>query len=313
MNKCPRKLYSENSLISHKNTAMPPLTCPHCQATINGASAPCPECGVANPEPPYVLQKRHSEGVLQLTLNRPASRNSLSCAMMQALQQALDSAAADPAIGVILLAANGPVFCAGHDLKEITAARSKSDRGRAFFQDTLQQCSQLMQTIVQQRQPVIAVVDAMATAAGCQLAASCDLVLASQQARFATPGVHIGLFCSTPMVALSRAVSRKHAMEMLLLGDPVDADTALRMGLVNRVVEAEQLQTLAVAWAEKIASKSHQTLAVGKSAFYQQQERTLPDAYEYASAVMLENMLARDAEEGINAFIEKRQPQWQNQ
>lgn len=251
-------------------------------------------------------------GVLRLTLNTPASRNSLSLAMLDALQAALDSAQDNPAVRVVVIAANGPVFCAGHDLKEMTAARQNSDRGRAFFEDTLARCATLMQSLTQLPQPVIAEVHAMATAAGCQLAASADLVVASEDAQFATPGVHIGLFCSTPMVALSRAVSAKHAMEMLMLGEPVDADTAHRMGLVNRVVPAAELRATVNALAAKIASKSTLTVKTGKRAFYRQRELDLAAAYDYASQVMTENMLAHDAEEGIGAFIEKREPDWQD-
>ncbi|MEM9604311.1 MAG: enoyl-CoA hydratase [Pseudomonadota bacterium] len=251
-------------------------------------------------------------GVLRLTLNTPASRNSLSLAMLDALQAALDSAQDNPAVRVVVIAANGPVFCAGHDLTEMTAARQNSDRGRAFFEDTLARCATLMQSLTQLPQPVIAEVHAMATAAGCQLAASADLVVASEDAQFATPGVHIGLFCSTPMVALSRAVSAKHAMEMLMLGEPVDADTAHRMGLVNRVVPAAELRATVNALAAKIASKSTLTVKTGKRAFYRQRELDLAAAYDYASQVMTENMLAHDAEEGIGAFIEKREPDWQD-
>ncbi len=259
-----------------------------------------------------LLQQHGEDGVLRLTLNAPERRNSLSCDMLSALQTALDDARDNPAVRVIVLAANGPVFCAGHDLKEMTAARANSDRGRAFFETTLAQCAQVMQSVVALPQPVIAEVHALATAAGCQLAASADLVVASESAQFATPGVHIGLFCSTPMVALSRAVGRKHAMEMLLLGDPIDAQTAWRMGLVNRVVPDAALHETTNAMAAQIAAKSTLTLKTGKRAFYAQCELDLGAAYDYASAVMTENMLAFDAEEGISAFIEKREPSWED-
>ena len=259
------------------------------------------------------LLLQHTEnGVLRLTLNSPGSRNSLSCAMLSALQNAFDAASTNPEVRVIVLAANGPVFCAGHDLKEMTAARANEDKGRAFFESTLAQCAALMQSLTRQPQPVIAEVHALATAAGCQLAASADLVVAARSAHFATPGVHIGLFCSTPMVALSRAVGHKHAMEMLLLGDPVDADTAWRMGLVNRVVPDAELTATANTLAANIAAKSTLTVKTGKQAYYTQAERDLESAYDYASRVMTENMLAFDAEEGINAFIEKRDPEWQD-
>lgn len=259
-----------------------------------------------------ILLQHVENGVLRLTLNSPDTRNSLSCAMLTALQTALDDAQANADVRAIVLAAKGPVYCAGHDLKEMSAARTGADRGRAFFETTLAQCAQLMQSLTQHPQPVIAEVHALATAAGCQLAASADLVVASDSARFATPGVHIGLFCSTPMVALSRAVGHKHAMEMLLLGDPVDADTAWRMGLVNRVVPDGELTATATDFATRIAAKSTLTVKTGKRAYYAQAELDLASAYELASRVMTENMLAFDAEEGINAFIEKRDPEWQD-
>ncbi|WP_186389536.1 enoyl-CoA hydratase [Stappia sp. TSB10P1A] len=251
-----------------------------------------------------------SFGVLRLTLNRPERRNSLSEEMMAALQDALDAAAENAAVRVILLRAEGHVFCAGHDLKEMTAARSHSDRGRVYFSEVMNRCARLMQTIVTHPKPVIAEVDGMATAAGLQLVASCDLAIASDRARFCTPGVNIGLFCSTPMVALSRNVSRKQAMEMLLTGEIIDASTAREFGLVNRVVPADYLAQVTAKYAETIASKSPLTLKIGKEAFYAQAEMSLVDAYRHCTQVMVENMLARDAEEGIGAFIEKRTPQW---
>ena len=213
---------------------------------------------------------------------------------------------------VVILAANGPAFCAGHDLKEITARRADPDRGRAYFHRIMTLCSTAMEQIVTLPQPVIAAVHATATAAGCQLVASCDLAVASQAAKFATPGVNIGLFCSTPMVALSRNVSRKHAMEMLLTGDLIAAEDALRIGLVNHVVAPGSTHDEALALAQKIAAKSALTVKIGKEAFYRQAEMPLAEAYKYTSEVMVENMLARDAEEGISAFIEKREPKWQD-
>ncbi|MER2606414.1 MAG: enoyl-CoA hydratase [Siculibacillus sp.] len=252
-----------------------------------------------------------ADGVLRLTLCDAERRNALSMALMGALRAALDAAAVDPAVRVVVLAAEGRAFSAGHDLKELTAARAAPDRGRAFFAETMRTCAGLMTAIVRLPKPVIAEVAGVATAAGCQLVASCDLAVASDEATFATPGVHIGLFCSTPMVALSRNLSRKHAMEMLLTGAPVGAAEAARLGLVNRVVAPAALTAETEALARLIASKSPLTLKIGKEAFYAQAEMSLDDAYELTARVMVENMLARDAEEGISAFIEKRAPTWE--
>lgn len=259
-------------------------------------------------EAPLVLSQDHA-GVRMLTLNRPKARNALSRAMMTALEAELAAAAEDPSVVVVVLAGAGPAFCAGHDLKELRAV-AEADRP-AFYAATFAQCSRLMTAVVRLPKPVIARVHGIATAAGCQLAASCDLMLASETARFATPGVNIGLFCSTPMVALSRAVGRKHAMEMLLTGDLISADRAERMGLVNRVVPEADLDDQTLSLARQIASKSPLTLAIGKEAFYAQAEMPLDDAYGYTSEVMTRNMLARDAEEGISAFLEKRHPVWE--
>ena len=252
------------------------------------------------------------DGILRLTLDDPGRRNALSEAMLGKLEAAFDRAASDPAVRVVVLAANGPAFSAGHDLKEMTAGRAGPDRGRDYFSKVMALCSTVMQKIVNCPKPVIAEVTGVATAAGCQLVASCDLAIAANTARFSTPGVHIGLFCSTPMVALSRNVASKHAMEMLLTGDMVPASRAAEIGLINRAVASEALRDDTMAMARKIASKSSMTLATGKRAFYAQREMTLAEAYDYASKVMVENMLARDAEEGIGAFIEKRTPQWQD-
>jgi enoyl-CoA hydratase/carnithine racemase len=259
-----------------------------------------------------LVGSRLEAGILTLTLQNPPA-NALSIAMMEALKGALDRARDDRAVRVVVLAHEGRVFSAGHDLKEMTAHRKDADRGRAFFAETMALCADLMQTIVRHPKPVIAAVGGVATAAGCQLVASCDLAVASREARFATPGVNIGLFCSTPMVALSRNVSRKHAMEMLLTGEMIDADTALSYGLVNRVVAPEALNQAVRELAEAIASKSPLTLKIGKEAFYAQAEMGLAEAYEYTARVMVENMLARDAEEGIGAFIEKRKPEWRGE
>lgn len=250
-----------------------------------------------------------SGGILTLTLANPPA-NALSIATMEALQAALDHARDDDAVRVVVLAATGKVFCAGHDLKELTAHRADADRGRAFYETTMRLCAGVMQSIVRLPKPVIAEVAGTATAAGCQLVASCDLAVATSEAMFATPGVNIGLFCSTPMVALSRNVSRKHAMEMLLTGEMIDATTAREFGLVNRVVPLEYLTQIVRKYAETIVSKSPLTLKIGKEAFYAQAEMGLSDAYDYAVEVMVENMMARDAEEGISAFVEKRKPEW---
>ncbi|HSC19806.1 MAG TPA: enoyl-CoA hydratase [Rhizomicrobium sp.] len=247
--------------------------------------------------------------VLRLTMTRPAARNALSTAMMGALRKTLETAAADNS-RVVVLAAEGPAFCSGHDLKEMTALRDEPDGGRAAFAAIFAQCSTLMQAIVRHRKPVIAQVQGIATAAGCQLVASCDLAVASHTARFATPGVDIGLFCSTPMVALSRNVSRKHAMEMLLTGEMISADHARDLGLVNRVVPADQLETETMQLAEQVASKPRATVKIGKEAFYHQLEMPLSEAYDYASRVMTENMLHAESAEGICAFLEKREPRW---
>ena len=259
-----------------------------------------------------LLRTLSDDGILRLTLNDVARRNALSEAMLSALAEAFDEAGADASVRVIVLAANGPAFCAGHDLKEMTAGRQGADDGRAYFAKVMAMCSGVMQGIVHCPKPVIAEVTGIATAAGCQLVASCDLAIAADTARFSTPGVHIGLFCSTPMVALSRNVANKHAMEMLLTGDMTSAERAAEIGLVNRTVAEEALQQAVLEMARKIASKSSMTLATGKHAFYVQREMPLADAYDYASQVMVDNMLAHDAEEGINAFIGKRAPQWQD-
>jgi enoyl-CoA hydratase/carnithine racemase len=247
---------------------------------------------------------------LRLTLNDAATRNSLSEAMMAELSAALRAAAEDRAVRVIVLAAEGPAFSSGHNLKEISVHRADADRGAAYFAKLFQSCAELMLGVVHNPKPVIAEVKGLASAAGCQLVASCDLAIAADSARFCTPGVNIGLFCSTPMVALSRNVSAKHAMEMLLTGDVFSAADAARMGLVNRVVAADELTATVMELALKIASKSMVTVKTGKQAFYRQLDLPLAEAYAYASRVMTENLLMRDAEEGIAAFIGKRPPQW---
>jgi enoyl-CoA hydratase/carnithine racemase len=259
-----------------------------------------------------VLLRERDGNIAILILNRPQARNSLSEALLGELSAAFTEIAADRGIRAVVLAANGPAFCAGHDLKELTARRSDADGGRAYFRHVMTTCSAMMQGIVNLPQPLIAAVQGPASAAGCQLVASCDLAIASSAAKFATPGVDIGLFCSTPMVALSRNVSRKHAMEMLLTGEMVSAEHAATIGLINRAVAPGEERNAALALAKKIASKSSYVLKIGKQAFYRQAEMGLADAYRYASEVMTENMMARDAEEGICAFIEKRDPSWED-
>jgi enoyl-CoA hydratase/carnithine racemase len=262
-------------------------------------------------QPPILLQENVGS-IRLLTLNRPVARNSLSEGLIAELHGALKQIHDDNGVRAVVIAANGPAFSAGHDMKELTARRSDADRGRAYFGQIMEACSAMMQAIVHLPKPVVAAVQGIATAAGCQLVASCDLAVASEAAGFATPGVDIGLFCSTPMVALSRNIPRKQAMEMLLTGEPISASTARNIGLVNRVVAAGTERDAAIALAQKVALKSAYTIKLGKEAFYRQAEMSLADAYRYAAEVMTENMMARDAEEGIGAFIEKRDPKWQD-
>jgi enoyl-CoA hydratase/carnithine racemase len=265
-------------------------------------TSPGPELLIAHPEP----------GVVVLTLNRPKARNALSLALMTNLHAAIVDAGRDVAVAAIVIAANGPVFSAGHDLKEMTAHRSDPDGGRAFFDTTMSACAELMQAIMKCSKPVIAAVQGTATAAGCQLVATSDLAVASNAAEFGTPGVNIGLFCSTPMVALSRNVPRKQAMEMLLLGETMTAADAVRYGLINRAVAADQVFDEALGMARRIAAKSKATVAIGKVAFYRQIELPVAEAYNFAAKVMVENMMITDANEGICAFVEKRAPQWKD-
>jgi enoyl-CoA hydratase/carnithine racemase len=252
-----------------------------------------------------ILLEEHDRGVLRLTLNRPEARNALSAALMSALLEALARAAKDPEARVVVIAGAGPAFCAGHDLREMRA-----DQRRETYERLFAQCSELMLAIVKLPKPVIAEVHGVATAAGCQLVATCDLAVAAEDARFATPGVNIGLFCSTPMVALTRAVGRKAAMEMLLTGKLIDAEAAQAIGLVNRVVPRESLRDAVDDLAREIAGKSALVVKIGKEAFYRQAELDLAAAYRYAAEVMTTNMLARDAGEGIDAFLAKREPVW---
>ncbi len=255
-----------------------------------------------------ILLRHDADGVARLTLNRPAARNALSLALIEEFQAALDAVAQDDTVRVVVIAGAGPGFCAGHDLKELRANPT-----RAFYERTFKASSALMLTIMRLPKPVIARAHGIATAAGCQLVATCDLAVAAEDARFATPGVNIGLFCSTPMVALGRNVGRKQAMEMLLTGEMIDAETAARVGLINRVAPAGGLDEAVATLAGTIAAKSPLTLRIGKQAFYRQLEMGVEDAYDYAAETMTRNMLARDAEEGIDAFIEKRAPVWRGE
>jgi len=248
-----------------------------------------------------------------ITFNRPAKRNTLSEEVIAALHAALDEIATDKKVRALVIASQGPVFSSGHDLKQLTAHRGDADGGRAYFARTMHACSAMMQAIVNLPKPVIAVVQGIATAAGCQLVASCDMAVASEDARFATSGIDNGLFCSTPMVALSRNVPRKQAMEMLMTGEPISAQRAMEIGLINHVVPAGHERDAAIALAQKIARKSAHAIKVGKEAFYRQAEMNLADAYRYAAEVMTENMMAFDAREGIGAFIEKREPKWRDE
>eukprot|EP01155_Anaeramoeba_flamelloides_P025348 Anaeramoba_flamelloidesa813185_20.p1 GENE.a813185_20~~a813185_20.p1 ORF type:complete len:260 (-),score=30.02 a813185_20:346-1125(-) len=252
-----------------------------------------------------LLTRQDHEGVATLTLSRPDAYNSLSLELMQALHAELDKIADDLAVRCVVIRGAGKGFCAGHDLKQMLGEGEE-----AYYRCTFETCSKLMQRIVSLPVPVIAQVHGVATAAGCQLVASADLAVAADNARFATPGVNIGLFCSTPMVALSRAVQPKHAMELLLTGGLVDAQRAFDMGLINQQVPEAELDEAVVTLAAKIASKSRKTLQIGKQAFYRQREMPLADAYEYCSEVMVGNMLTDDAQEGIDAFINKRKPEW---
>jgi enoyl-CoA hydratase/carnithine racemase len=252
----------------------------------------------------FVL-RRDEHGVCHLTMNRPKAYNALSVDMMSTLIQAFEDISKDRSVRVVILSGAGKGFCAGHDLKEL-----RNNPDRTFYEKTFQTCTALMLSMTRSPKPVIAKIHGVATAAGCQLVATCDLAVAAENARLATPGVNIGLFCSTPMVALSRNVTKKRAMEMLLLGDLISAQRAYEIGLLNRVVSPAELDQATEDWALKIASKSTLTVGLGKAAFYEQRNKDLESAYEHCSRVMVENMLARDAKEGIDAFLEKRAPEW---
>lgn len=257
----------------------------------------------AAPEP--VLLRSDAEGVAGLTLNRPGQYNALSRELLGALQLELDRIKDDPTIRVAVITGQGRAFCAGHDLKEIAGLRERETLTELFGQ-----CSRMMLSLTRLPQPVIALVDGIATAAGCQLVAACDLALATTNARFATSGVKYGLFCSTPMVAVSRNVPRKAAMEMLLTGDFIEADEALRLGLVNQVVPAERLEDAFDGMVARLLDKPREVLALGKRAYYRQLEMGLEDAYGFTTGVIVDNALGKDFEEGLAAFIEKRPPAW---
>ena len=248
--------------------------------------------------------------VLHLTLNDQKHQNTLSDEMISELDKKFKEASQDKHVKVIILSSTGKVFCAGHNLKDLNSKRLDLDNGKSYYAKIFRSCSLLMMNIVQNPKPVIAAIDGIATAAGCQLIASCDLAYASDRAKFATPGVNIGLFCSTPMVALSRSVSKKSAMEMLLTGDLIDAKNACKIGLINNFFNSDELMKKVFEKADQISSKSMKTLKIGKKAFYKQREMSLEDAYNYTSTVMIENMLEKDSEEGISAFLEKRKPIW---
>jgi enoyl-CoA hydratase/carnithine racemase len=256
------------------------------------------------------LVREDVDDIAVLTLNRPQARNTLSEELLAELRRTLTEIAGQRRVRAVVIAAKGPAFSAGHDLKELTARRADADGGRNYVRRLMESCSAMMLAVLRLPQPVIAAVEATATAAGCQLVASCDLAVASTTARFCTPGVQIGLFCSTPMVALSRTVARKHALEMLLTGDTITAEEAYRMGLVNHLVEPGAARKQALALARRIAAKSPTAVDLGKKAFYRQIEMSIADAYAYATEVMVKNMMERDAEEGISAFVEKRPPMW---
>ena len=257
-----------------------------------------------------LINENSKPGILRLVLNKPESKNALSREMIFAMMDAILNASSNNKVKVIIIAANGDVFSAGHDLKEITEARSHKNDHNSYFIDLFESCSSLMKSIVECPKPIIAEVNGVATAAGCQLVASCDLAISSEKSRFATPGVNIGLFCSTPMVALSRNVSKKEAMKMLLTGDMINAQEAKRISLINDYVPEKDLKKSVMDLAENISKKSSKILKIGKEAFNNQLNMNLSDAYEYTSKIMADNVLEDDAIEGINAFIEKRDAKW---
>ena len=257
-----------------------------------------------------ILERNDTNAIATLTLNTPEKLNALSDAMLAALQSELDEIAATPTIRAVIIKGVGKAFCAGHDLKEMTAGRQSEDGGRAYFKDLFDRCAAMMLTIQRMPQPVIAQVHGIATAAGCQLVATCDMAVAAEGTRFGVNGVNIGLFCSTPMVALSRNIPRKQAFEMLTTGQFIQADKAEALGLINKVVPADQLDVATLDLAETIAGKLAAAVKIGKQAFYDQLNMSTADAYTFAGDLMVENMLYRDTEEGIAAFLDKRPPDW---
>ena len=260
-----------------------------------------------------ILDSSLSEnGIMRINMNNPNNLNALSENMIDLMQKYLDTAALDKNVRVIIISGEGPAFSSGHDLKELKAARNNPDKGVNFYNSIMKKCSKMMQSITNNPKPIIAEVAGTATAAGCQLVASCDLAYANKSAKFATPGVNIGLFCSTPMVALSRNLSNKHSMEMLLTGDLISSEQAAKVGLINEMVTDNKLKDFVFDKALKISKKSSMTIKIGKEAFYKQKNMTLSEAYDYASNTMVENMLKIDAKEGINAFLDKRKPNWQD-
>ncbi len=261
-------------------------------------------------EKKLIIREDHNLGIIRLILNEPKSKNALSKKMISELTEVISVASLDYHVNVIIIAASGDVYSAGHDLREITEARSQKDYGESYFKDLFNSCSSLMKLIIECPKPIIAEVKGVATAAGCQLVATCDLAISSDSSRFATPGVNIGLFCSTPMVALSRNVSKKDAMKMLLTGDMIDAHEAKRISLINDFVPENELKDSVMNLAKEISKKSSRIIKIGKEAFYKQLHMNLSDAYEYTSAIMTENTLEDDAIEGINAFLEKRNANW---
>ena len=255
-----------------------------------------------------LIKTEKSNNVFNIILNDEKHQNTLSEEMINELSEVFEMAESDNEIKVIILSSIGKVFCAGHNLKDLNSKRSENDNGEHYYKKLFQMCSELMISINKHSKPVIAMIDGIATAAGCQLISSCDLAYSSENSQFATPGVNIGLFCSTPMVPLSRTVGKKQAMEMLLTGDLIDAKKALSIGLINNVFETEKLEENVLKIANKIASKSSATIKIGKDAFYKQKDMSLKEAYDYTSKIMTENMLHKDSEEGIAAFLEKRSP-----
>jgi len=276
--------------------------------TSRSLSSTCSSSSSLSPDSQLVLRSDTAEGITTLTLNRPKAYNSLSLSTMEAMILELNRVKSDKSVKVVILCGAGRGFCSGHDLKEL-----RQNKSREFYEKTFNLCSEMMLSIINLPQPVIASVHGIATAAGCQLVATCDLAVGSEESKFATPGVNIGLFCSTPMVALSRNLSRKASLEMLLLGDFISAQQALQFGLLNRVVQEEKRQEEVFKLALQIAKKSSYVLKIGKKAFYEQAQLSVEEAYKYCGRVMTENMLARDAEEGISAFLDKRNPTWTNQ